>query len=89
MAVGAQKADIMRRVLGDAGTLVAAGLVIGAIASLAGAHLLRSLLFGIGPRDPLILLAMAGLLFLTGLFAAWWPARRAAATEPMQALRTE
>jgi predicted permease len=89
MAVGAQKADIIRKVLGDAGTLVAAGLAIGALASFAGAHLLRSLVFGIEPRDPLTLLAMAGLLSLTGLFAAWWPARRAASTEPMQALRTE
>ncbi|MEA2540037.1 MAG: hypothetical protein QOH35_1403 [Acidobacteriaceae bacterium] len=89
MAVGAQKADIIRKVLGDAGTLVAAGLAIGAIASLAGAQLLRSLVFGIAPRDPLTLLAMVGLLSLTGLFAAWWPARRAALTEPMEALRTE
>jgi hypothetical protein len=89
MAVGAQKADIIRKVLRDAGTLVAAGLAIGAIASLAGAQLLRSLVFGIAPRDPLTLLAMVGLLSLTGLFAAWWPARRAALTEPMEALRTE
>jgi len=40
------------------------------------------------PRDPVMLAAMCGVLLLTGLFAAWWPASRAAATEPMQALRT-
>jgi ABC-type lipoprotein release transport system permease subunit len=49
----------------------------------------RSLLFGIAPRDPLTLAAMCGVLLLAGLFAAWWPASRAAATEPMQALRME
>jgi hypothetical protein len=41
------------------------------------------------PRDPLTLGAMCFLLLLTGLFAAWWPAKRAASTQPMQALRGE
>lgn len=58
-------------------------------ASVAGTQLLRSLLFGVAPRDPVTLAAMCGVLALTGLFAAWWPARRAASTEPMQALRIE
>jgi predicted permease len=89
MAVGAQRGDIVRMVLRDAGQLVVIGLVIGVIASLAGAHLLQSLIFGIAPRDPFALGAMCGLLLLTGLLAAWWPAKRAAATEPMQALRAE
>jgi predicted permease len=89
MAVGAQRGDIIRMVLGDAGKLILAGLVLGVIAALAGAHLLQSLVFGIAPRDPLTLACMCGVLLLTGLFAAWWPARRAAATEPMQALRAE
>ncbi len=89
MAVGAQRTDIIRKVLRDAGTLVVVGIAIGVIASLAGARLLQSLVFGIAPRDPLILAAMCILLLLTGLFAAWWPARRAAFTEPMQALRAE
>jgi predicted permease len=89
MAVGAQRGDISRMVLRDAGKLILVGLVIGVIAALAGAHLLQSLVFGIAPRDPLTLACMCGVLLLTGLFAAWWPARRAAATEPMQALRAE
>ena len=89
MAVGAERGDIIRMVLGDAGKLILVGLVIGVIAALAGAHLLQSLVFGIAPRDPLTLACMCGVLLLTGLFAAWWPARRAAATEPMQALRAE
>ena len=89
MAVGAERGDIIRMVLRDAGKLILIGLVIGAIGALAGAHLLQSLVFGIAPRDPLTLACMCGVLLLTGLFAAWWPARRAAATEPMQALRAE
>jgi predicted permease len=89
MAVGAQRGDIIRMVLRDAGKLILLGLVIGMIGALAGAHLLQSMVFGIAPRDPLTLACMCGVLLLTGLFAAWWPARRAAATEPMQALRAE
>jgi predicted permease len=89
MAVGAQRGDIIRMVLRDAGKLILLGLVIGMIGALAGAHLLQSMVFGIAPRDPFTLACMCGVLLLTGLFAAWWPARRAAATEPMQALRAE
>ena len=89
MAVGAQRGDIIRMVLRDAGKLILLGLVIGVIGALAEAHLLQSMVFGIAPRDPLTLAYMCGVLLLTGLFAAWWPARRAAATEPMQALRAE
>jgi len=89
MAVGAQRADIVRMVLKDAGVLILAGLLVGVTASIAGARLLQSLVFGIAPRDPYTMLVMSLLLLLTGFFAAWWPARRAAATEPMIALRNE
>ena len=89
MAIGAQRTDILRMVLREAGLLLGVGLGVGLATSLAGAQLLRSLLFGIAPRDPVMLAAMCGVLLLTGLFAAWWPASRAAATEPMQALRME
>jgi putative ABC transport system permease protein len=89
MAIGAHRADILRMILREAGLLMGLGLVVGLAASLAGAQLLRSLLFGIAPRDPFTLAATCGVLLLTGLFAAWWPARRAASTEPMQALRME
>jgi ABC-type antimicrobial peptide transport system permease subunit len=89
MAIGAQRTDILSMILREAGLLVGLGLVVGLAASLAGAQLLRTLLFGIAPRDPFTFAATCGVLLLTGLFAAWWPARRAASTEPMQALRME
>jgi ABC-type antimicrobial peptide transport system permease subunit len=76
-------------VLREASMLVGTGLLVGVGASLAGTELLRSLLFGVAPRDPITLASMCGVLALTGLSAAWWPARRAASIEPMQALRME
>jgi ABC-type antimicrobial peptide transport system permease subunit len=69
--------------------LVGFGLVIGITASLLGAKVVGSLLFGVKPRDPTTLAAASVVLLLTGLFAAWWPARRAARIEPMEALRSE
>lgn len=89
MVVGAQRGDILRMVLREAVLLVGLGLMVGIAASVAGVQLLRSLIFGVAPRDPVTLAAACGLLLLTGLFAAWWPARRAVSTEPMEALRIE
>jgi predicted permease len=89
MAVGAERRDIALMVLREAGVLVIMGLAAGVAVTLAGARLLQSLVFGIAPRDPRTLAAASCLLLLTGLLAAWLPARRAAATESMQALRAE
>jgi ABC-type antimicrobial peptide transport system permease subunit len=89
MALGAQRGDILSMVLREAGMLVGIGIVVGAAAAIAGGKLMSSLLFGVAARDPLTLIAMCGVLMITGLFAAWWPARRAASTEPLQALRNE
>ena len=89
MALGAYRGDILRMVLREAWLLIAVGLAVGLCASLASAQLLRSLLFGVIPRDPVMIAATCGVLMGTGLFAAWWPARRAASTEPVDALRME
>ena len=77
----------MRMVLRDALTLVALGLAIGWPASLAAARAVGSLLWDIKPEDPLTFVTTAGALAAIGLAAAWIPARRAAAMDPMQALR--
>lgn len=66
-----------------------AGLAVGAVASIAFARVLANLLHGVGIYDPLAFAASAGLLLVTVLAACWLPARRAAAVEPMQALRQE
>jgi len=89
MALGAERSDIARMVLRDAGLLLGIGLAVGIVTALAGARILSSLLFGVRPHDPLTLAAASGLLLVTGVFSAWWPARRAARVEPMEALRTE
>ena len=89
MAIGAERGDIVRMVLREAGLLVGAGLIAGIGASVAVAMLLRHLMPGITSQGPYTLTVMCGVLLLTGLFAAWWPASRAAATEPMQGLRAE
>lgn len=89
MAVGAARGDIARMVLRQAGILVGLGLAAGMAGALAGARVLSSLLFGVAPRDPAALAAAAVVLALTGLLAAWWPARRAARVDPMEALRSE
>lgn len=89
MAIGADRTNILSMVLREAGLLVGLGLVLGIIASLAGAQLLRRLLFDVTPHDPFTLAATCGVLLLTGVLAAWWPASRAASTDPMRALRAE
>jgi putative ABC transport system permease protein len=89
LALGSQRAGILRLVLGSAAKLGAAGCCIGIAATLFAAQLLRSMLFEVGPLDPLVILLAATSIFLLALAASVIPARRAASVEPMQALRTE
>jgi ABC-type antimicrobial peptide transport system permease subunit len=63
MALGAQPGNIVRMVLREATLLVAYGLAAGIVASVAGAQLLRSLLFGVAPRDPITLTFAGGVLY--------------------------
>ena len=89
MAHGARRGTILWMVLREAGLLVGLGLMVGIVGGLAGERLLQSLIFGTQSNLPLTLAVMCGVLLLTGLAAAWVPGRRAASTEPMEALRME
>jgi putative ABC transport system permease protein len=89
LAIGASPGDILRLILRDGLVLAAAGIVIGLVLAAAGAGLLGTLLYEVPPRDPLSLAAVAALLLLATLAAAWLPARRAARTDPLKALRAE
>ena len=89
MALGAGRADILRLIAGEGLRLVALGGALGLAGALATAHLLRSLLFQVGPRDPLSLIAVGLLLALVALMATLIPARRAMRVDPALALRSE
>ncbi len=89
MAIGAQRSDVLRLVLGEGARLVAQGLIIGFIASLATSRLLSALLFGISASDPFTLVSVAIILFLIAVVASYVPARRALRIDPITALRYE
>ncbi len=88
-AVGAQRRDILRLVLGDGLRLIASGIVLGTASVLLLGKLLNSLLFGVQASDPATLIGAALLFAAAGLLACWMPARRATKVDPMEALRYE
>jgi ABC-type antimicrobial peptide transport system permease subunit len=89
LALGAQRSSVMRMVLRDAAVLLFIGIVFGIAASLASASVLVTVLYGVAPRNPLVLLVVCISVALTGLLAAYIPSIRAASIDPMQALRAE
>jgi predicted permease len=89
MAVGANRAQIVRLVVKGGMETVVAGLLIGGVGAFFAVRLLQSLLFGVAPFDPVSFIAAAAVLVLTVLLAGLGPARRAATIQPMEALRTE
>ncbi|HEU4566311.1 MAG TPA: ABC transporter permease [Gemmatimonadaceae bacterium] len=89
MSLGADAARIRRMVLGEGGVLLAVGLAAGATGALLASRLMRRLLFGVPPHDPVTLAAVALLLAAVGVAACWLPAARAARVEPAVALRAE
>jgi putative ABC transport system permease protein len=89
MALGAQRVNIQRMVVGQGMGLVAVALALGVIGALATAQLLRSLLFGVAPDDPVTYAGVIGVLLAVALLACWIPARRACSVDPAEALRSE
>jgi predicted permease len=89
MALGAQRASLMRMVVLRGIALAAAGMVIGVAAAIGLGHLLTKLLYGVKPSDPATLIAVTLLLLIVAIVAASVPARRATAVDPMIALRCE
>ncbi len=87
MALGADRASVLRMILGEAGVLLAAGLAVGLLASLAVGRAAKTLLYGLGPHDPITLSAAAFILGAAGLAASSLPARRASSLDPVSALR--
>jgi len=89
IAIGAQRGDVVRLVLRQGMTIVAAGLGIGLAAALVLTRTMRAVLFGVGPHDPLTFIVATALLAGVALIAIWLPARRATRVDPITALRVE
>ena len=89
MALGAQRADVMRLVLGEGAKMALLGVAAGIAARLGLTRLMANELFGVTAHDPLTFAAVAVVLTLVALLACYLPARRAVRVDPMVALRYE
>lgn len=88
-ALGAQRSDVLRLVLGEGLKLTFAGIVLGGLGALAATRLLTSMLYGIGSTDPASYLGVAAVLVGVALLAGYLPGRAAANSDPLPALRRE
>ncbi len=89
MALGAQSRDVLKLILRQGMTLALIGVGAGLLVSAALTRLMKGLLYGVGPNDPLTFVGIAALLMVVTLLAALVPARRAMKVDPMVALRFE
>jgi ABC-type antimicrobial peptide transport system permease subunit len=87
MALGAQVGQVSRLVMRESLQLTLLGVVLGITASLLVNRLLSTLLFGVGPNDPLTLAGVSALLISIALVASAVPARRASHVDPIEVLR--
>ena len=89
MAIGAKRADVVGMILREAGILTVAGLVIGTTLALASAQVVKSLLYGLQPRDPFTLVLAVVTLTAVAALSSFLPAYRASRLDPLKALRYE
>jgi putative ABC transport system permease protein len=87
VALGAQRSEILRMILGEGVAMALVGLAVGGAAALPLSRLMKGLLFGVEPADPPTIAMSALLLVVVAVAAAWVPARRATAVDPITALR--
>jgi putative ABC transport system permease protein len=88
-ALGASRGSILALVLRQGMILTGLGVAIGLAGAVAAGRAIAAMLFGVGPGDPVTFVGMALLLAFVALLACYFPARRAANVEPMEALRYE
>jgi len=89
MALGAERRDVLRLVLGDGLRMTFVGMGIGFVAALILTRLMAGMLYGVQPTDPLTFAIVALFLSCVALFACYIPARRASRLDPTVALRYE
>ena len=89
LAIGADPRALVRLVLGEGAVLAALGVILGIGGAIAATRSLASLLYDVSPTDPVVLLALPLLLALIALGACYFPARRAARSDPLSVLRAD
>jgi ABC-type antimicrobial peptide transport system permease subunit len=89
VAMGAERGTVYRLILGEAGRLIAFGVLLGGAAAIASARLMQTLLFGTTPWDMPTLAIVGAVLAAAAMLASYLPARRAASVNPIEALRVE
>ncbi len=89
LALGAEEGLVAGMVLRQGGVLAGLGILIGLVGALGLTRLMEALLYGVSATDPLTFLAVPVVLGAVALLASWLPARRAARTDPVEALRAE
>jgi predicted permease len=89
MALGAQRVDVLRLVVGEGARMAMVGAAVGIFAALAVTRLMAHQLFGVSAHDPLTFAGVALLLMLVAILACYIPARRATRVDPVVALRNE
>jgi ABC-type antimicrobial peptide transport system permease subunit len=89
LALGAQRADVLRLVIVEGMSPVLAGITAGTVAALASARVIRTLVFGVSASDPGTLAAVGATLALVALIASLVPAYRASRLDPVKTLRAE
>jgi predicted permease len=87
MALGATAGAVRSMVVRDGGQLAAAGVALGSLAAVAATRLLRTLLFGVSPIEPIVFAGAAGVLVCVALAASWMPARAATKADPIRAVK--
>jgi ABC-type antimicrobial peptide transport system permease subunit len=89
MALGAQRGNIARLVVGSSAKIAAAGCALGILGSLSVSRLIGAFLFGVSATNPIVYVASVVLMLVLALLASALPALRAAAADPARALRSE
>jgi putative ABC transport system permease protein len=89
LALGGSRGHVLRLVVGQGMTVVASGVMVGVLVALGLTRLLSTLLFGVGAADAFTYIAVTSLMLAVALLACFVPARRAAAAQPAEVLRSE
>jgi putative ABC transport system permease protein len=89
MALGARRGDVLKMIMGQGLRWVAIGLGIGLLFGFLLTRMLASLLFGVGPTNPLTYIAVSAVMLSVAALACYLPAVRATRIDPMRALRYE